>query len=223
MTDVRSLVRQARDSRRITHPYAKYNTQGALFCAACAQKILAEAQWQSHINSPQHKEKVHHVIRASQRKAKRGIAASAMEAEEEEEDESSRKRIKVSEPEPAIEDNLEELPAPEDQALPEDFFDEGLEPAKKDVDEDEWQRFQSEIAETIRNQEEGNKDEEEEIQRVILEELDDINTFENRVERLKKRRVELQQIARSVPAAAAEVDQQAEEDDDNAEVEEEWW
>jgi zinc finger protein 830 len=226
MTDVRSLVRQARESRRITHPYSKYTAQGALYCTACAQKIPTELQWEAHIASPQHKEKVQDVIRESQRKAKRGIAATEMENEEEEEDQSSRKRIKVSESETqTVEENIEEPRTTDDQALPEDFFDEGSKSAKKGVDEDEWQRFQSDIAETIRNQEEGdqNKDEEDEVQRSILEEFDEINTFENRVERLKKRREELLQQSASRSVQMTAPDEQVEEDDDDAEVEEEWW
>jgi zinc finger protein 830 len=220
MTDVRSLVRQARDSRRITHPYAKYSAQGVLYCTACTQKIPSEAQWEAHISSAQHKAKVQDAIRESQRKAKRGIAATAME-EEEEEDQSSRKRVKVSEPEPeVVEEKIEETTTTEEQGLPEDFFDEGSKPPKVGVDEDEWKKFQADISEVIRNQEDGDKDEEEEIQRGILDEFDEIDTFGSRVERLKKRREELQHSVK--PVQTADVDEK-EEDDDDGEVEEEWW
>ena len=204
MTDVRSLVRQARESRRIAHPYAKYTAQGALYCTACAQKVPSEAQWESHISSQQHKAKVQDVIRESQRKAKRSIAATAMEEEQEEEDQSSRKRIRVSETETEPLENIEQpTTVTDDQTLPEDFFDEGSKPAKVGVDEDEWKQFQADIAETIRNQEEGDQDEDEEIQRGMLDEFDELNTFESRVERLKKRREELQQTVRSVQTADA--------------------
>ena len=97
MSDVRSLLKQTRQSRRITHPYAKYSSQGALYCTACTQKIAAETLWETHIASTQHKDKVKDVIRESQRKAKRGIAATAMEDEQQEEQE-SRKRVKRQDP-----------------------------------------------------------------------------------------------------------------------------
>jgi zinc finger protein 830 len=114
MADVRSLLKQACQARRITHPYAKYNSQGTLYCTACTQKIASEALWDTHIQSASHKEKVRNAIREGQRKAKRGIAATAMDEEEEEEGE-SRKRLKVEE-EPESEEE-EEVVAPSDLRL----------------------------------------------------------------------------------------------------------
>jgi hypothetical protein len=221
MSDVRSLLKQTRHSRRITHPYAKYSSQGFLYCTACTQKIASEALWETHIASTQHKEKVKNVIRESQRKAKRGIAATAMEDEDDEEEE-RRKRVKFQEPEKLMEE--EEVPVEHsvvDEGLPEDFFDEGTKPTKVGVDEDEWVKFQADIAQTIRNQEEGDLEDEEEVRRGIVGEFEERNTLEDRVERLKQRRAELQKVNKKIKPASMAVSNVAVDDDDD--VEEEWW
>jgi zinc finger protein 830 len=221
MSDIRSLLKQTRETRRITHPYAKYNTQGALYCTACSQKVPSEALWETHTASAQHKNKVKDVIRETQRKAKRGIAAAAMEEEDEE---GSRKRVRLDEPpvEPKV--VMEEIVAePEtDEGLPADFFDDGSKPEKVGVDEDEWAKFQADIKETIQAQEDGDKDEEEEIARGIVEEFDVLNTLEDRVERLKKRRAELQKASNELKSVSAEPPESVEEDEEG-EIEEEWW
>jgi zinc finger protein 830 len=234
MADVRSLLKQARQARRITHPYAKYNSQGTLYCTACTQKIASEALWDTHIQSALHKEKVRNVIREGQRKAKRGIAATAMDEEDEEEGE-SRKRLKVEEePEseeeevvavpdvPAQEEVPEEAGGGED-ALPADFFDPGLQPVKTGVDEDEWAKFQSEIADVVARQEAGEDEDEEELKRGIAEEFDELNSLEDRVERLKKRRAELAMTRKEAMAVDVPTTVKAEEDDGDSEAEEEWW
>jgi len=226
MTDVRSLLKQARQSRRITHPYAKYSNQGILYCTACTQKIASEPLWESHITSTSHKEKVKDVIRDSQRKAKRGIAATAMDEEQDEEPQ-ERKRAKIEpepmKPEQVVEPVAEDVPEVDgEEGLPEGFFDEGSKPAKKGVDEDEWMKFQAEITETIRNQEEKDEDEEEELKRGIVEEFEEMETLEDRVGRLKKRRAELQKTAKEVKPVS-EATQGTDVDDEDDEVEEEWW
>jgi len=228
MSDVRSLLKKTKQSRRITHPYAKYTAQGALYCTACTQKIASEALWENHIASTQHKERVKDVIRESQRKAKRGIAATAMEDEQPEEQE-SRKRVKIQDPEPSVSEDAE-IQVEQgtvmivEEGLPEDFFDEGSKPAKTGVDEDEWKKFQAEIADTIRNQEEGDKEDEEEIRRGIVEEFEELNSLEDRVEKLKQRRAELQKVQKDVRAVSSmKSNVTMDEDDDDADVEEEWW
>ena len=226
MSDVRSLLKQTRQSRRISHPYAKYSSQGALYCTACSQKIASEALWEAHIVSNHHKDKVKDVIRESQRKAKRGIAATAMEDEEQEEQE-SRKRVKIQDPEPqeetedVVESTEIQAEAPTKEGLPEDFFDEGSKPAKTGVDEDEWLKFQADISDTIRNQEERAQEDEEEMRRGIVEEFEELNTLEDRVARLKQRRAEFLAKKDEKPVPMA-VDNTAVEEDDDAE-EEEWW
>jgi zinc finger protein 830 len=237
MADVRSLLKQARQARRITHPYAKYNSHGTLYCTACTQKIASEALWDTHIQSASHKEKVRNIIREGQRKAKRGIAATAMDDEDEKEENESRKRLKVEE-EPESEEDVEvvpEVPAPDEvpaeaasgeDALPADFFDPGLQPVKTGVDEDEWAKFQSEIADVVARQEAGDDEDEEELKRGMAEEFDELNSLEDRVERLKKRRAELalmkkEAMAVDVPTTAKT--EEEEEEDGDSEEEEEWW
>lgn len=227
MADVRSLLKQARQARRITHPYAKYNSQGTLYCTACTQKIAGEALWDTHIQSASHKEKVGNIIREGQRKAKRGIAATAMDDEDEEEEGESRKRLKVEEvvevkPEvPALEEVLEE--ASGEDALPADFFDPGLQPVKTGVDEDEWAKFQSEIADVVAQQEAGYDEDEEELKRGIAQEFDELNSLEDRVERLKKRRAELAMTRKEAMAIDLRTTTKPEEDEGDSEEEDEWW
>ena len=227
MSDVRSLLKQTRQSRQIAHPYAKYSSQGALYCTACAQKIASEALWETHITSTQHKDKVKDVIRESQRKAKRGIAATAMEDEQQQEEQEPRKRVKIQDPQPqeeakdVIESTEIQIEATVKEGLPEDFFDEGSKPAKTGVDEDEWLKFQADIADTIRSQEEGDQEEEQEMRRGIVEEFEELNTLEDRVVRLKQRRAEFLAKKDEKPVPMA-VDNTAVEEDDDAE-EEEWW
>jgi len=228
MSDARALLKQARQTRRITHPYAKYNTQGMLYCTACVQKIPSEALWEPHINSISHKERVKEVIKEGQKKAKRGIAAAAFEEETEERALDSRKRIRIEEA--AVVDDEEITPAGPDEpqstaepkeGLPEGFFDQGNEPKKVGVDEDEWKRFQEEISQTIRTQEEGDQEEQDEITRNIVEEFDELNTLEDRLERLRKRRADLLEVVKSKPVVMSEVT--LEEGDEVDEEHEEWW
>lgn len=54
MTDVRSLLRNERASRRIIHPQATYSTTGTLVCLVCHIQLKAESQWEKHLLSAQH-------------------------------------------------------------------------------------------------------------------------------------------------------------------------
>ena len=226
MSDIRSLLKQARQTRRITHPYAKYSSIGSLYCTACTQKISSEVLWESHISSSSHKQKVKDVIRASQQKAKRGIAATLMEEELLEEEQESNKRVRIEEPQPEPESEPEKGETKSvvtgEETLPEGFFDPGQKPRKVGVDEDEWKQFQVDIAETIRNQEEIDKQDEEELKRYIIDEFDEMSTLEDRLDRLKKRRADLQSAMKDVKPFAAP-QEIAGEDEDEQDVEEEWW
>jgi zinc finger protein 830 len=219
MADVRSLLKQARQTKRITHPYAKYSSSGSLYCTACTLKIASEALWDTHIASTQHKENVKDVIQEGQRKAKRGIAATAME--EEEQEEQDRKRLKVDEA--PVEEDAEDA----EEGLPEDFFDPGMKPPTSGVDEDEFAKFQAEIAEIVRNQEDEGKDGEEdieELQRGIVDEFDELNTLEDRVERLKRRRAALKANKDVQPVVTSTAEKsEANDSEDEDEDEEDWW
>lgn len=54
MTDVRSLLRNERASRRIVHPQATYSTTGTLVCLVCHIQLKAESLWEKHLMSAQH-------------------------------------------------------------------------------------------------------------------------------------------------------------------------
>ncbi|TWU74939.1 hypothetical protein ED733_005100 [Metarhizium rileyi] len=58
MTDVRSLLRQQKASRRIDHPYAAYSGAGKLLCTLCREQLKAESQWDSHLLSQGHKRRM---------------------------------------------------------------------------------------------------------------------------------------------------------------------
>ncbi|EGX97054.1 hypothetical protein CCM_01713 [Cordyceps militaris CM01] len=57
MADVRALLRQQRQLRRIDHPHAAYSDAGKLLCTLCREQIRAESQWESHTRSTAHKQR----------------------------------------------------------------------------------------------------------------------------------------------------------------------
>ena len=147
-----------------------------------------------------------------------------MEDELQQEEQESRKRVKIQDPEPQKETEDDVIESTEIQetvkeGLPEDFFDEGSKPAKTGVDEDEWIRFQADIADTIRNQEERDQEDEEEMRRGIVEEFEELNTLEDRLARQRRAEFIATKNEKPVPMA---VDKNTVDEDDEAE-EEEWW
>lgn len=54
MADVRSLLRNERASRRITHPQASYANNGTLVCLICHTQIKSESLWDTHLKSAAH-------------------------------------------------------------------------------------------------------------------------------------------------------------------------
>lgn len=54
MADVRSMLRNERASRRITHPDLTYTPSGNLVCSLCHIQLKSEALWTKHIQSTQH-------------------------------------------------------------------------------------------------------------------------------------------------------------------------
>ncbi|KAL9019431.1 MAG: hypothetical protein Q9185_003323 [Variospora sp. 1 TL-2023] len=54
MADVRSMLRNERATRRITHPHLTYSTTGTLACLVCHVQIKTEALWNKHLNSTLH-------------------------------------------------------------------------------------------------------------------------------------------------------------------------
>ncbi|POR32630.1 Zinc finger protein, partial [Tolypocladium paradoxum] len=58
MADVRSLLRQQRAARRIEHPSAAYTEAGKLLCTLCREQIKAEALWDAHVQSENHRRRL---------------------------------------------------------------------------------------------------------------------------------------------------------------------
>ncbi|MCJ1412120.1 hypothetical protein MMC19_006212 [Ptychographa xylographoides] len=54
MADVRSLLRNERASRRITHHHASYSATGALSCRVCQIPLKSDSLWDLHVKSPAH-------------------------------------------------------------------------------------------------------------------------------------------------------------------------
>lgn len=58
MADVRSLLRQQREARRIEHPHAAYSDAGKLLCVVCHERIKTEALWDGHIRGAGHRQRL---------------------------------------------------------------------------------------------------------------------------------------------------------------------
>ncbi|KAK0386782.1 hypothetical protein NLU13_6618 [Sarocladium strictum] len=56
MSDVRALLRQQREARRIDHPQAAYSDAGKLLCTLCRDQVKTEALWDSHLQSASHRQ-----------------------------------------------------------------------------------------------------------------------------------------------------------------------
>lgn len=54
MADVRSMLRNERQARRLTHPHLTYSTGGTLVCLVCHIQIKSENLWSKHLVSDQH-------------------------------------------------------------------------------------------------------------------------------------------------------------------------
>ncbi|KFY92908.1 hypothetical protein V498_04682 [Pseudogymnoascus sp. VKM F-4517 (FW-2822)] len=54
MADVRSLLRNERNARRISHRHAKYTEAGKLYCVVCRLELKSESLWNDHLRSKDH-------------------------------------------------------------------------------------------------------------------------------------------------------------------------
>lgn len=48
------MLRQSREARRITHPYASYTADSKIRCTLCNTLLKSDAAWGSHLHSSQH-------------------------------------------------------------------------------------------------------------------------------------------------------------------------
>ena len=106
MADVRSLLREQRTLRRISHPHASYSATGTLTCVICRIPIKSDSLWEGHLRSSTH------VTRSRQSHDASSAAPTESRKRKASEDEDvadKTKRPKATQPSPAI---------------PKDFFDE---------------------------------------------------------------------------------------------------
>lgn len=54
MADVRSLLRDERSVRRLSHPFAFYSASGVLMCRICRTTVKSEVLWDTHVRTKQH-------------------------------------------------------------------------------------------------------------------------------------------------------------------------
>ncbi|KAL8723473.1 MAG: hypothetical protein Q9225_000206 [Loekoesia sp. 1 TL-2023] len=104
MADVRSMLRNERASRRISHPHLTYSTTGTLICLVCHIQVKTEALWNKHLHSPQHATNAQNLRDDTSRKSTLAAAPSEesnwvssskkRKADDESSDEDSRKRTK---------------------------------------------------------------------------------------------------------------------------------
>ncbi|KAI7871833.1 hypothetical protein BDF14DRAFT_913221 [Spinellus fusiger] len=127
-SEIRRLFKQQtaeRTKKNVTHPFAKYDTQGKLVCVVCNVAVKTETLWPAHLSSASHKETIAKLKaikerqqQLQQKQAERVIKGELKRTEverAEEEEESTAKRPRYTEEE----EEEEEMPT----ALPADFFD----------------------------------------------------------------------------------------------------
>ena len=116
MADVRSLLRNERASRRITHPQASYSSTGSLLCLVCRTQIKSESLWTSHLHSTQHTAQLRKAQTTHLQPTPRTVAPSTgnrsngnkkRKANDDDDEEDARKRTKAV------------------SSLPDGFFDAG--------------------------------------------------------------------------------------------------
>jgi zinc finger protein 830 len=75
--DVRSLLRQHRDARRIEHPHAAYSDSGKLLCTLCHEAVKVESLWDSHIRSTKHLDRLKSIRPTEDASRGNGLAIQA--------------------------------------------------------------------------------------------------------------------------------------------------
>jgi len=152
MADVRSLLRNEKAARRITHPQATYTATGVLSCKVCQIPIKSANLWQSHISSPQHVTNLKKIASGLKKGPESIQAGRKRKASEDDEDglDNGRKKTKAAEEE--IADNVEGPVLAEIDEAPASTSTSAQEPAMEatknmpDVDEDEWAAFERDVA-----------------------------------------------------------------------------
>ncbi|MCJ1333509.1 hypothetical protein MMC10_010209 [Thelotrema lepadinum] len=65
MSEVRSLLRNERLSRRIEHPHATYSSSGNLGCTVCRVQLRADSLWEPHLRGKPHRQNLQKVQEAN--------------------------------------------------------------------------------------------------------------------------------------------------------------
>ncbi|KAH6714286.1 hypothetical protein DL95DRAFT_411578 [Leptodontidium sp. 2 PMI_412] len=216
MADVRSLLKSERAARRIQHQYASYST-GGLSCTICRLQ-MKDALWDGHLRSAGHMMRVEKEGTSKKRKAN-----------DDEGENTIRKRSKPANglPDGFFDGPGETIEMPSRPATP-------SKPVAK-VDEDEWAAFEADIATAEEEVKQANdavisapammvadivkeessaldvEGEKEDAARKMEEELEEMESLEARVKRLREKREELRKRA---VVAVVVAEQEEEEDDD---------
>ena len=172
MTDVRSLLRNERAARHISHPHASYSATGKLECLACRVSLKSDIEtWNKHLRSPQHMMRAERLRVSSGKPADLPAATRVPEAnpsdnnkkrkavEDEDEVEDPRKKNKqgIASPGRSLQGStdthnssppLTEMKPPPPIAKGRASGEALDEPERlpKSVDEDEWAAFERDIA-----------------------------------------------------------------------------
>lgn len=156
MADVRSLLRNERATRRITHPHAFYSASGVLGCLVCRTQLKSEAFWDAHLHSKEHATRLKAEVEArtileasqSSRKRKAGddesldrkkSRAELPDVEEEEPTSPEDPREEAAAGPVADEENISEAARSGPNAV-------AVEQSRDKVDEDEWAAFERDVA-----------------------------------------------------------------------------
>ncbi|KAK4989707.1 hypothetical protein LTR50_003032 [Elasticomyces elasticus] len=141
MADVRSLLRNERASRRLTHPHATYTSSGHLACRLCQIQIKSESSWDSHTASPSHNARLTQLEEARTSK-KRKADDGAVDGRKRAKPEASPVPVEQEEngavSEDAVLNDPTATPPPRDPPQ--------SAPQQPDVDEEEWAAFERDIA-----------------------------------------------------------------------------
>ncbi|KAG4412169.1 hypothetical protein IFR04_014688 [Cadophora malorum] len=222
MADVRSLLKSERAARRIQHQYASYTT-GGLSCTVCHVQ-MKDALWDGHLRSAGHMMRVETQSASKKRKAS-----------DENGEDTIRKRSKPGNglPDGFFDGPGETMEMPSRPATP-------SKPIAK-VDEDEWAAFEADIATAEEQVKQANdavisapaimaadvvkeesitldiEGEKEDAARKMEEELEEMESLEARVKRLRDKREELRK--RTVTPVVIPEQEGDEDSDDDDEIE----
>ena len=169
----------------------------------CDSKISSDALWTPHVQSASHRKNAMQNKLLQQHKAKRALDLESGTGHDEredsrvEEDQPSAKRLRAEERKEEGRDGEEEQEEQQDTRLPSGFFDktqqqEGAPAAVMEttaVDEEEWAAFQADIAQSTREKDQKQAEEDEEAARdIVSEEFDQVERLQQRVAALKSKR-----------------------------------